>query len=240
MPEQTSNQEVAKAGEPQLDIDGMLAAAAKYHHGQDRRPLYALERLVREVTASDRSDPKERNSLLADRLAAMLGSEATVEAKGFFCKQLSIIGTQSHVAVLAGLLTDAQLSFMARYALERIPGRQVDQALREALPQTAGRTKVGIINSLGNREDRDSVPLLLALLEDADQEVVGAAAAALGRIGMPAAKEALARKMSSVSGQLKFVVADAYLACSARPGSTRPESGTTPRGRGLRKAPRGG
>jgi len=222
MPEQTSNQEVAKAGEPQLDINGTLAAAAKYHHGQDRRPLYALERLVRDVTTSVRGDATERNSLLADRLAAMLGSEATVEAKGFFCKQLSIIGTQMHVAALAGLLADAQLSFMARYALERIPGRRVDQALREALTQTTGRLKVGIINSLGNREDRDAVPLLLALLEDADLEIVGAAATALGRIGVPAAREALARKMSSVSGQLKFVVADAYLACSARSDSTQP------------------
>jgi HEAT repeat protein len=233
MPEQTSNQDVAKTGEPQLDVDKTLAAAAKYRHGQDRGALYAIERLVRDVTATGQKSP------LADRLAAMLGSEATVEAKGFFCKQLSIIGTQSHVPVLAGLLTDGQLSFMARYALERIGGRQVDQALREALPQTAGRTKVGLINSLGNRQDRDAVPLLLTLLEDADQEVVGAAAAALGRIGMPAAEEALARKMSTVSGQLKFVVADAYLACTAPHESTRPESGAAPKARGPRKSPKG-
>jgi len=40
---------------------------------------------------------------------------------------------------------------MARYALERMPGEAVDDALVDALAHTEGATRVGIVNSLGAR-----------------------------------------------------------------------------------------
>ncbi len=60
---------------------------------------------------------------------------------------------------------------MARYALERIPAPEAAQAMRDALPQLSGKLKVGVIGSLGVRQDAASVPALAALLGDADPAV---------------------------------------------------------------------
>jgi len=52
----------------------------------------------------------------------MLDSDATTDCKKFICRQLSLIGSGAEVPVLARLLDDKDLSFAARFALERIPG----------------------------------------------------------------------------------------------------------------------
>ena len=58
------------------------------------------------------------------------------------------------------MLTGEETSDMARYALERMPGEAVNDALRGALPNAKGKPKVGIINSLGERQDEKAVGAL--------------------------------------------------------------------------------
>ena len=87
-----------------------------------------------------------------------------------------VVGTAEAVPALAALLANEELSHMARYALERIPDPAAAQALREAIPQLAGKLKAGVIGSLGVRKDADSVAALSPLLSDADAVVARAAA----------------------------------------------------------------
>jgi len=148
------------------------------------------------------------------RLAAALKSDVPQAAKDFLCRKLSLIGSAACVPTVAGLLTDEKLSHMARYALERIPGPEAVGAMRDALPKVKGKQKVGVINSLGVRRDKQSTAALVALLGDSDQQIAGAAAAALGAIGTPETAKALADFQDKAPDALKLVAADAYLACA--------------------------
>jgi HEAT repeat protein len=114
------------------------------------------------------------------------------------------------------MLTDAETSDMARYSLERVPSEHVEAALREALPTTQGRTRVGIINSLGNRGDSQAVAPLGKLLADSDEDVARAAAWALGRIGGAEAVRLLAARKDSAEGRVRAEILDAYLVCAGR------------------------
>ena len=69
---------------------------------------------------------------------------------------------------------------MARYALERIPGSAVDEALLEALPITVGMAKVGVINTLGMRRVGEAAASLEILIYRSDETMAAAAVAALG------------------------------------------------------------
>ncbi|MGQ9574149.1 MAG: HEAT repeat domain-containing protein [Thermoguttaceae bacterium] len=127
----------------------------------------------------------------ADKLSAVLRSDAPLKEKADACRGLAVIGAREAVPVLAGLLGDEQLSHMARYALEPIPDPAVDEALRAALERLKGRPLVGVIVSLGVRRDPRAVEPLARMLRHAEADVVQAAARSLGRIGTPQAARAL-------------------------------------------------
>jgi len=149
---------------------------------------------------------------LENRLAAVLKTEAPRDAKDFVCRKLMLVGTAASVPVLAGLLTDKDLSHMSRYALERIPAAEAGAALREALPKVNGMLKVGVISSLAARKDAEAVPALAALLAESDAAIVKAAAYALGAIHNDAAAKALAGAKPIASA--KSAVSDAHLSCA--------------------------
>jgi len=120
------------------------------------------------------------------------------------------------VPALAEMLVGEDTSDMALYALERIPGASVDQALRDALSKTTGKIRVGIINSLGVRGDTASVEILSSLIYSLDQQAATAAAAALGSIADAAAADTLAEAVKKTRGNMQPVVYDAYLKCADR------------------------
>ncbi len=135
--------------------------------------------------------PPGTNTATEAKSLAVLNSGAGLKEKMDACRELSRVGTEASVPALAGLLGDDQLSHSARYALETIPGKAVDQALRQALKTTQGRNLVGVIGSVGVRRDEGAVPTLKALLKSPDPDAAQAAARALGRIGGSAAVSAL-------------------------------------------------
>jgi len=143
------------------------------------------------------------------KLVAVLKSDAPAQQKAAACRQLAVVGTDDAVAVLAGLLGDAKLSHMARYAMEPIPASSVDDALRAAMGKLTGRLRIGVINSIGVRRDAKAVPALIGLLGDA--EAGAAAAASLGKIGGDDAIEALAKARKTVKPAGRLAVIDAYL-----------------------------
>src|ERR1019366_7594414 len=115
------------------------------------------------------------------QLIGVLQSSQSPRDKDAACARLKRIGTPQSIPALAALLTDEALSHSARYARESMPYAKAGQALADALGKTSGLTKVGIINSLGFRQETRAEPALVALLTEQDAQVASAAARALGQ-----------------------------------------------------------
>lgn len=195
---------------PQLqEVDELLKQIVAYEFGQSRENLTKLTDIIRQSYYSPRLLTQiEKQSL------EFLRSDATFAAKQFICRQLSVIGTEQSVPTLAAMLTQPETSDMARYALERIPGAAVNEALRNTLDKTSGKTKIGIINSLGERRDKAAVTPLSKLLNDTDKEVAQAAAASIGKIADSTAAEKLSIALKQASPEMHPALADAYLTCA--------------------------
>jgi HEAT repeat protein len=192
-----------------MDLDEALKQIATYQYGQSRKNLIAVGNEVRDSFGNS-----DRRKKIRRQLAALLGSDATSDCKRFVCEQLSIIGSTEEVPALSKLLTDEDLSHMARFALERIPGSAADAALRDALSKTKGETLVGIVNSLGERRDHDAAEDLIKLMVDTDVTVAVPAAAALGKIGGPDVVNALARAKAESPSRVRSTIVDALLQCA--------------------------
>ena len=184
---------------------------ATYKVGQSRLALTAVAELVRKATA----DPAARSAVAA-KLTELLKSGATKDAKGFACEQLSIVGSDACVPAVAALLADAELSHMARFALERIPGEAAAAALRGSLDKASGLSLVGAINSVARRRDGKAVAGVAKHATAADRDVAAAALAALGRIGTEPAAAALADAQKKAPPELKRAAARGALECAWR------------------------
>jgi len=191
------------------EMEDLMDKVKTYDWGQSREPLTKVSDLVRKAYGSPAELKRIEKSLLG-----VLTSDSTRAGKQFVCRKLSIIGTEESVPTLGAMLTDAKTSDMARYALERIPGAAVDEALRNALRKTTGKTRVGIINTLGQRRDNRAVRALRRLIGDSDPMTAGAAVAALGNIANSQATRALAQAKGRATGKLRLLVCDAYLKCA--------------------------
>ena len=144
---------------------------------QNRKPVEAINRMIRTADAATQAD-------IEAKLLAVLDDPATTfAAQQEIAKMLWKIGTVRAVPSLAKWLPDEKLNDVARYALERIADPAAGKALREALPVAKGKSLIGIINSLGERRDREALPTLKSLATADDAEIANAAIVALGKIG---------------------------------------------------------
>lgn len=182
-------------------LDQALEALKTYDWGPD---LKALKPIDEAILAAD----AEGRAKLEAQLLAALQSDVSRAAKDFICRKLMVIGTDASVPALAGMLVQDENSHMARYALERISTAAAAKALADALGKVDGLLKIGVISSLGKREDANCVSALAALLNDSDAAVAQAAALALGALRTADAAKALQGAKSSPA------VTDAKLACA--------------------------
>ena len=183
----------------------LLDKAKTYDFSKSRVDLTKIGDIIRQASGTPEIKDIEK------QLDEFLKSDATYAAKQFVCRELSEIGTDISVPVLSSMVTDENYSDMSRYALERISGTAVDDALRGALPKVQGNTKIGILNSIGVRGDRKAVGQLKEMISDSNQMVAVAAIAALGRIDDPAATDALVKARDKATGELKIKIDDACL-----------------------------
>lgn len=144
-------------------------------------------------------------------LVSILQSNASRKEKADACLELARVGGAEAVPMLAALLGDAELSHMARYALEPIPDPAVDEALRASLGTLKGSLLVGVINSIGVRRDGKAVPALAKLLADPGRDVASAAAQALGAIGSRDAEKALESALRSSPPEVRTPLQQAML-----------------------------
>jgi len=196
-------------GSEMAELQELLQKVKTYDWGQSRLALTEVSEAVKKAHGN-----KDELAKVEKALLGVLDSDATRAGKQFVCRELSIIGTEQSVPTLAKMLVDEETSDMARYALERIPGSAVDEALRGSLRKARGNVRIGIINSLGQRRDKAAVRNLSRMLGRPNQETAIAAAAALGQIADSQAAEALAEAKNKAEGKLLSVVLDAYLKCA--------------------------
>jgi HEAT repeat protein len=149
-------------------------------------------------------------------LIAILTGDAAGGDKALACKRLAIYGTGAAAPELAKLLTNEQLASWARIALEAIPGKDADDALRAATANLKGKLLVGVINSIGVRRDRDAVTMLIEQLNGQDTDVASAAAIALGKIGGDAPSAALRMSLAQADPKIRSLVAEGCVLCAER------------------------
>ena len=188
--------------------DRLLKSITTYDYGKSRADLSELESMVHKSHGT----PDE--AIMEKKLIAFIGSDATFAAKQFVCRQLSLIGTAESVPALKKLLLDPKTADIALYALQRIPGPEAEKALIEALNETQGKVRIGVINTLGERRTAEAVLHLGDLTTDADEATAAAAVCALGKIAGDNAAMILTGSLSQQSGRLKTITMDALLKCA--------------------------
>ncbi|MCL4691033.1 MAG: ThuA domain-containing protein [Candidatus Hydrogenedentes bacterium] len=188
-------------------LDNIFAEIAAWEPGKDASGL----QLVADMVVQSHGDEAKRDQL-ERRLDDVLGSkDATSDGKQYAAKQLHIMGTRDSVRVLSELLLDPEQSDHARYALERMEPGRADVALKDALEQTEGVVRIGIINTIGARGNPRSVADLARFTADDDVETARAAIVALGKIGGREAAIVLKNTATRATEPLVLAVNDALL-----------------------------
>ncbi len=187
-------------------MEQQLAKIKTYDFGDSRAALTEFSDEIRKAYGKP-EELKKYEAALID----VLKSDAKYAGKQYATRELSIIGTEQSVPVLAGMLTNQEYSDMARYALERIPGEAVNKALLAALPKAEGKARIGIVNSLGERGCVAATADVARCAEGSDKALCGAAISALGKIGSADAVKALDKTLESAPDNQKTLVYDALL-----------------------------
>jgi antitoxin (DNA-binding transcriptional repressor) of toxin-antitoxin stability system len=144
----------------------------KLEYGGDRSLAWS----VREQVIAT---PPEGRARVEDRLLKSLALPGCTEAgRAFLCSMLAMVGSAKSVPILAPLLRDPKTTEAARYALQPIPGAEVDAALREALPAVIDRAKAGLIGTIAMRGDVAARPALTAIQQNAAEPALVREAAA--------------------------------------------------------------
>jgi len=187
-------------------LDEALKSVGTFEHGKDVDPLKTVEEIVILAVKDTRNRP-----LVEQRLLDVVRSASTFDGKSFLCRQLRTIGTARSVPSLEKLLTDPELSHMARYALGRIEGPTAAAALHRALRRTSGKIQMGIIHTLGDRRYQPALPEIGRLLTSPDENIAEASAQALGKIGVSEAVRILQAARPNASKNLAQSIDNALL-----------------------------
>jgi HEAT repeat protein len=194
----------------QIDIDKLTQSIdilKDYQYDQTQGvDLVWVEKQVG-MASADRSV----RSKVEQALIGSLKNAQTNDARQFLCRQLRTIGTAQSVPILATLLTDPDMSHMARYALGRINAPEAGKALHEALGKTSGKIKAGLINTLGMMHYNQALTDFLQLAERGDTELRMAAIRALGYYASPKVVSKLKRIRLSSSKSVRVEVDAALL-----------------------------
>jgi HEAT repeat protein len=190
-------------------FDKATQKLASYKFGDRKIDLDQIENLVSAASADTRVCPQ-----VEQRLLNLLAEATTYDSRQFICRLLRTIGTAKSVESLEPLLTDPEMSHMARFALGRIEAPEAGQALLRALGKTQGNLQAGVINTLAQRHYSQAAPEIADLVSSSTPEVALAAIRALGRLGGENAAKALTQARSSASESAKIEIDNALLTCA--------------------------
>jgi len=158
-------------------LDEDLKALTTFEYGQNADPLKRVEKTV----FASVKNPAQREAV-EERLLKALESATTRDAKSFLGRPRRPRGPARAAPQLEALLTDPELSHMARYALGRIEAPAAVEALHRALGKTSGQMQTGIIYTLAGRRYRLALPDIARLADARDKAVAQAAREAVARL----------------------------------------------------------
>src|SRR5215203_2688108 len=213
---QTPPQTPPRPGPPQAapaplpTLEQSFELLKEFKLGTDSTVLIPIEQEVMRVHGDETA-----RAALEKRLVAYLGGSYASVTRAFVCRQLVLIGSAASVPAVTPLILDEELSVHARNVLEHIPGPESEKALRDALGQAKGRTRIGVINSVAARRDAASTPALIKILGE-DPPSAAAAAKALGEIGTSEAAKALTAARGRGPAPVPQAVVDGTLICADR------------------------
>jgi HEAT repeat protein len=187
-------------------LDAILKDLANYKFDQGVGAPLGLRAYV----FAHKDDPQARRETEAALLRFIQGSPAPGGLMAA-CRALRLIGGPDSVPVLASLVLKPETTDAARFALERIPGSEADQALLAALDKSTGAVKRGLVFSIGERGSATAVPALEKLAGGKDLSLAADAVKALGKGGGPEAVRVLNTTLGKASPQLKLEAASALL-----------------------------
>ncbi len=210
---------------PPIEFPGVneaIAAARSSDYGEGGPAMEYLRARILEVQL----DPAGREELANTLAASLADPTSTLVWKTFVCRQLYVIGGEEQIDELASLLHDPATAHLARYALEVIPGAEVNDVLWEAIANADGPMAAGLATSLAARGGAATVIRLAELLAHADREVVAAALIGLGRIGGVESERVLRKSFSSLAEEVHTEYYEALLACAEfyRAGGNGPDA----------------
>ena len=178
---------------PFLEMDEKLTALSTYTLDKSFQPWAEAEKSL----GNEAEFPA-----LEMLMTRVINNQSTPEARNRACKILAIIGTDQTVPILGNLLRyglrggELRDVESACYALAALPYAECAEVLREELEksQTASESaRIQMINALGSRGDRESIPLLgqMALSTKNSPALAEAALRALGQMSGPEALDAV-------------------------------------------------
>jgi HEAT repeat protein len=119
-------------------------------------------------------------------------------ARNQIMRLMAYVASAKEVPALESVLGDLDLREMARFALDRNTSKAATQALIKALETQVGPTfRAGVVNALGERSCKCSIPSLQKATEDPDREVRMAAIDALAKHPDPANDAFIAKAAKS-------------------------------------------
>jgi HEAT repeat protein len=158
-------------------------------------------------------DPSIRGQI-EQKLIEALTVAKTNDAKQFLCRQLRTIGTVKAIPQLESMLTDPEISHMARYALGRIEAPEAGEALHRALKKRSHKLKAGIINTLVKANYGRALGDFMGLIGNSDKDVAIAAIRATGHFPCNSSVSALRKARRSADKYIQVEI-DAALLASA-------------------------
>jgi HEAT repeat protein len=212
-PQQTGQTKERMAGATALTYDSLeaiLRDLASYTFDQG---VGAPMRL-RAYIFAHKDNPADRKEC-EEALLAFLRTRPAPGGAMAVCRSLSLIGSAASLPVLGAMLLKPEMTDPARYALERIPGEEVDRALLLALDKARGDVRRGIVSSLGYRATAAAVPALEKLAGGNERIIALDAVKALGKIGTADAARVLTAYLGRAKGADKGEAASALLYCAA-------------------------
>jgi hypothetical protein len=205
-----------KAGSAPINeaaLDDLVKQLGDYDWNKSRAPLIQIQELVR-----THFDKPQTLGVIEEKMLQLLGADVSPAAKDFICRQLALFGTEKSVPVLAGLLPDPQTANLARYALEQIPGKAVDEVFVKTAKETQNTDiLIGIVTSFGHRKSDRVIALskeMFSRTAKADQHISDAFVGALGMVKTKAAADELIRVRPELTGQAQLRCDDALLMCA--------------------------
>ena len=98
------------------------------------------------------ADPSQWPAMEKKLLGVLQDKSCTDAARDWVCRMLRLIGSPACVPALKALLAEPKQADRARYALEMVPGKEVDAALDEALGHCSGGARKALEGTIAARK----------------------------------------------------------------------------------------